>query len=266
MGKTVSQSQSKVNHKKLTIGKLLTRIGLGILAVILIIYLGRNFLIKTAIQTGVQKALGMKVSIAEFKLDLIPVGKLEIKGLTVYNPPGFQGESLIKIPYIRADFDLAPFLIGKFHFKYLDLNINEVNLIKNRNKELNLNRIQTIASTGSKSPPKSAPNKPTAIRINELILTIDHVNYIDYTGQNPKQRRIRLGIYRERFANLKSVDDIVKVVVVRVVYKAGLYNLGLPIRALGSGINQIGNSIGDKLNKSSKGVDKFFNKLFKKKK
>jgi uncharacterized protein involved in outer membrane biogenesis len=263
MGNTVSQSQSKV-HNKGAAGKLITRIVLGIIAFIVLIYLGRNFLIKTAVQIGVQKALGMKVSIAQFRLDLFP-GKLEIKGLTVYNPPGFEGEALTRIPYIRADFSLLPLLAGKFHFKYLDLNIDEVNLVKNRNKELNLNRVNAIASAGSKSPPKApANNKPASIRINELILTINHVNTIDYSKRHPKQHRIRLGIYRERFANLRSVDDIVKVVVVRVVYKAGLYNLGLPIRALGSGISRIGNSIGNGLNKSSKGVDKFFNKLFKK--
>lgn len=263
MEKAVSQSQSKVPNQS-TAGKRITKIVLGIIAFIFLVYLGRNFLIKTAVQIGVQKALGMKVSIAEFRLDLFP-GKLEIKGLTVYNPPGFEGEALTRIPYIRADFDLLPLLIGKFHFKYLDLNINEVNLVKNRNKELNLSRIQAIASAGSKNPPQTSANsKPTSIRINELILTINHVNYIDYTKRHPKQQRIWLGIYRERFANLRSVDDIVKVVVVRVAYKAGLYNLGLPLRTLSSGITQFGNSIGNGLNKTSKGVDKFINKLFTK--
>lgn len=265
MENTASQSQNKVHTQqpKTTAGRRITKIILGTLAFILLIYLGRNFIIKTAIQIGVEKALGMKVTISGFRLDLFP-GNLEIKGLTVYNPPGFEGEALVQIPYIRADFDLLPLLAGKFHFRYLDLNINEVNLVKNRNKELNLNRIQAIASAGTKSPPQvPADSQPTSIRINELILTINHVNYTDYTKRHPKQQRIWLGISRERFSNLRSVDDIVKVVVVRVVYKAGLYNLGLPLKALSSGFSQIGHSIGDGLNKTSKGVDKFFKGLFK---
>jgi uncharacterized protein involved in outer membrane biogenesis len=264
MANAASRSQSTAPHKR-SFGKLLRWVVLGLIGFLVLIFLGRNIIIKTAIQIGVQKALGMKVNIAGFSLDFFP-GKLEIKELTVYNPPGFEGEALTRIPYIRADFDLATLLAGNFHFKYLDLNIEEVNLVKNRNKELNLNRIQTIAQAGSKSPPQTPANtKPASIRINELILTINHVNYIDYSKDHPKQQRIRLGIYRERFTNLRGVDDIVKIVVVRIVYKAGLYNLGLPFRALSSEISHIGNSIGNSLNKTGKQVDKFFNHLFKKK-
>jgi uncharacterized protein involved in outer membrane biogenesis len=264
MEKLVLPSRRNVHNQKPKVANILIQIVFGIMAVILLIYLGRNILIKTAIRIGVQKALGMKVSMAGFKLDLFP-GKLEIKGLTVYNPPGFAGEALTRIPYIRADFDLLPLLAGQFHFKYLDLNINEVNLVKNRNKELNVNRIQAIATAGSKSPSKTpASNKPASIRMKELVLTINHANYTDYTKRHPKQKRIWLGIYREKFTNLRSVDDIIRVVVVRVAYKAGLYNLGLPLKVLNSGISQFGNSVGNQLNKTSKGVDKFFNKLLKK--
>jgi uncharacterized protein involved in outer membrane biogenesis len=264
MGKVPAQTSRKPAARvrpKGRLGKLLITIILGIFTLIAVAYLNRNFLIKTAVEIGVRKALGMKVSITELKLDLFP-GRLEIKGLTVYNPPGFEGESLAKIPKIAAEFELLPFLGGKFQFRNLELNIYEISIIKNTHKELNLNRIQTIAAAGS-GPSKTPPpnSKPASIRIDQLILTVDHVKYMDYSKSHPKENRIWLGIYRERFYNLRSIDDIVRVVVVKVVLKAGLNNIGLPFRNLSSGIRHVGKSIQTGVKKSSTGVGNFFKKI-----
>jgi len=263
MGKTVSRSKTTARKSKISIGKIAVLVILGLLALILLVYLGRNFLIKTVVAIEVQKAMGMKVAINQLDLELFP-GELEIKGLTVYNPPGFEGEALVKIPSIDAEFDLPTLLAGKFHFRYLNLNINEFNIVKNYNKELNLNRIQAIVKANSGPATTPANNKSTSFRIDQLVLTLSHVNNLNYSKRHPSVQRIPLGIYRERFYNLRSIDDIVKLVVVRVVLKAGLYNLGLPLRALDAGFSHAGNSIGNGINNTTRGVNRFFKKIFKK--
>lgn len=237
-----------------TMGKILIQIFIGILAFIMLVYLGRNFIIKTAVEIGVRKSLGLNVHITSLKLNFSPV-KLEIKGLVIYNPPGFQGEVLCRIPYLEANFDLKTILAGKLHLKYLDLNIDEVSLVKNQNKELNFNRIKTIAAANSgPSSRTSPPSKSPKFQINLLVLTIEHIKYIDYSKIHPKEHSIGLGIYRERFTNLHSIDDIVRLVAVQVVMKAGLYNIGLPFRSLENGI-QTG------VKKTTTGIGSIFKKL-----
>ena len=263
MGKTVSQSKTTARKSKNSIGKIAILVIIVILAVILLVYSGRNFLIKTVVAIEVQKAMGMKVTINQLDLELFP-GKLEINGLTVDNPPGFEGEALVKIPYIDAEFDLPTLLAGKFHFRYLNLNINEFNIVKNKYKELNLNRIQAIAKANSGPAQTPANNKPVSLRIDQLVLTLNHVNNLNYSKRRPSIQRIPLGIYREKFYNLRGMDDIIKVVVTRVVLKAGLYNLGLPLRSLNAGITHAGNLIGKGVNKTTRGVNQFFKKIFKK--
>ena len=110
MGKTAISRKSTTG---IHFGRIFTFIAVGLVAFFLLLYLGRNFIIKTVVEMGVHQATGMKVTINKLDLELFP-GKLEIQGLTVYNPPGFEGTSLIQIPYIDAEFDLATLLAGNF--------------------------------------------------------------------------------------------------------------------------------------------------------
>ena len=50
---------------------------------------------------------------------------------------------------------------------------------------------------------------------------------------------------REEFENLTSVNQIVRVIVVRVITKSGLKNIGVAVGALANGLKNVGGETGE---------------------
>lgn len=253
------------------------RIGLIVCSVILLglflLYTGRNWLVKTMVERVVQQNLGMTVAIGNLQLDPWH-GHLEITDLKVFNPHGFEHAgvptTLARIPSIRIRFDLAAFFLKhRVHLTDLELNLYEAGIVKNWRGELNLNRIQSLANQGTKQAPpkpvsKTAKPEQLSFRIDRLVLTATQVVYEDYSKAKPKTFRIRLGINQEQFANLDSLDEVVRIVVSRVVVKAGLYNLGLPLKNLTQGVKQAGGTLTHGLKKAATDADRFLKGIIKK--
>ena len=256
-----------------TTGKrIILMICLILLVLLLLLYSCRNWLVKTVVERVVRQNLGVTVNIGSLRLDPWH-GDLAITDLIVYNPPGFDHANtpttLARIPSIRIQYDLPAFFQkNKLHLTYLELNLYEMSIIKNRRQEFNLNRIQSLAGGSAKQAASRqvSAEKPQGLefQIDRLTLTATQLMYLDYSKAKPKTLRIKLGIYQERFTNLNSLDDLVRVVAARVVAKAGLYNLGLPFRHLSQGVEKAGGRISSGLRKAAAGADHFLKGIIKK--
>lgn len=72
-----------------------------LVAVVIVLNLSKNFLIKTAIEHAAIRTTGLSVDIQDLNLSLLS-GQLAIKGLIVGNPPGFQLPQMARVAELEA--------------------------------------------------------------------------------------------------------------------------------------------------------------------
>jgi uncharacterized protein involved in outer membrane biogenesis len=213
--------------------KIFLWVAIVVVAVVVVALVGRNLLIKQGLQSGVKKSLGTELAIGKINVGLLR-SDIRVEGLTVYNPEGFEGE-LAALPLIFVDYELAPMFKDRIHLSEVEVNINEIAVVKNKNGEVNLTRLKPISEKKDeeKAPEEEKPKKEWEMQIDRLLLTIDHIKFVDYSaGGEPEVVEIPIGIDREEFRDLDSMDEIVQVVVLRVILKAGLANIGIPLEDL----------------------------------
>jgi hypothetical protein len=217
-----------------------------VLLAILVISLSLDSMIKAGVETGVQQALGLDLKIEKLTVGILSAS-IRIEGMTVGNPEGFGGESLAKIPLIHIDYKLSPIFSKKMHCPLVEVNVEEVSVVKNKDGEVNLNRLKAIADEmiGSEEPGTEPEPSPEVageyqIQIDKLYLTLSHVRYKNLAEADGKDRKMELGLNREEFRDLTSIDQIVQVVILKTVTAAGLANIGVAVNKITGGLKTIG--------------------------
>lgn len=215
----------------------------GIVLILLVVLLSLDLMIKSGVELGVRRSLGLELKIDNLDVSLLDTA-IRIEGMTLGNPDGFEGESLAKIPLIHVDYELGPLFSNKMHCSVIELNVEEVAVIMNKNGEVNLNRLKAIIDEmcneqpGTKSEEKPKEEAAYEIKVDKLYLTLGSVRFMDLA--KGKERNFDLGLNREEFTDLQSVEEIVKVVVVRTVTAAGLANTGVAVDKLTGGLKNVG--------------------------
>lgn len=258
---------------------ILVCIGL-VIGLVVALVVARNSIIKTGIEQGTKHAVGLETSIEGLNIGLASTD-FEIKGLNVSNPEGFkQYPTLAKIPLIYIDYNLDAFMQKKIHFTKIELNLEEVAIVKSKDGKVNLKELAALGQSDSapEKAPEEEPSKPAPeIKIDQLVLSIERVKYMDYSGDKPKERTINIGLKDETFENVDDINAVVKIIVLKVITQTGLTNLNLAIDTLSEGLTdvlkaadlkvlkdvtsgvtdqtkKIGSQLGEGLSKGTKGV------------
>jgi hypothetical protein len=215
--------------------KLFLGIVVFLVAILVILLLGRNFLIKHIVQLGAKNSLGM-----EIKIDKLNVGLfrsfIRIDGLKVYNPKGFEGEVLATVPLIYVDYEPVSILKRKLHCNQIEININEIAIIKNQKGELNLNKLRAIgkSSKGTSENNDKEKKGEKEVKIDQLILTFDHIKFINYSGRKrPREIKIAIGLDHQKFENFSSVKEVIQLIILKALMYAGLQNIEVIKKGIG---------------------------------
>ena len=111
-------------------------------------------------------------------------------------------------------------------------------VIKNQTGESNISRLTSVskAKTEAKEEKqeleKAKSSQELKFFVETLVLTIRRVKFQDQTNPLIGEKTIDLRINQEIVHSLSSPADIVRLVVLRVIYKAALGNLGVPVDLL----------------------------------
>ena len=244
--------------------RFLLRAGLAALALLVILLLAHNLLIKQGARAAVKAALGVEIEIADLDVGMFE-SRIRIKGLTVHNPEGFGTEPLAVIPLIDVDYELKSLFQRKLHCTAIELNVHELVAVKNARGEINLNRLKAIAEEGREEAPPApeAPSEPMEMRIDRLTLTIDQVRYVTLAKDgSASTKTIPIGLDHEVLSNLAGPGDIVKALVWKGLKAAGLKGIGVAmdqlqktlVRKGAEGMEEAVKSGMDKLKDGSKGL------------
>jgi uncharacterized protein involved in outer membrane biogenesis len=203
----------------------------GIIVVIVVLLLiFKNILIKMAVEEGTKKVTGLELTIGAIDVGLL-APKVDITDMRLLNPPGFSDKVMIDIPKFFVNFELASFFKNRAHFRTVELNLNELMVVRNKERKLNLDALTAL---GKKKQQGEKPveqkgakqeKKPMQLTIDKLMLKIGKVVYKDYSlGETPFTKTFTIGI-NEVFRNVTDPNDLVKLIIVRALEGTGIAQL-----------------------------------------
>ena len=161
------------------------------------IFLTNRYLQTPAFKEEVLKAareeLGADVRIDDFKVSLF--SGVELRGVTIANPPGFTGNLLTAEAFV-LHYHLLPLLHHRVEIEQLSLDKPVITLSQNDSKEWNYNSIGAKESATNQLPvagktpptapaasPKSPGNVPMDIVLSKLSLTKGAVTLVSGTNK-----------------------------------------------------------------------------------
>jgi hypothetical protein len=200
---------------------------IGIVAVLVVLAIAKDQIIKSVVMSQGSQILGAKIH-----LDSLDVGlfkqSIRIKGLKVYNPPGFPNEVMVDIPEISVDADIPSIMKGKLHLPLVIVNLNEMVLIKNKEGKLNVDSLKVVEKKGAtkeEKTPQGKASKPVPMQIDQATLNLGKVVVKDYTkGEPPSIQGYDIGVRNKTFKNITSAEQFVTLVLVQAMGPTALKN------------------------------------------
>ncbi|OGX33741.1 MAG: hypothetical protein A3C36_00555 [Omnitrophica WOR_2 bacterium RIFCSPHIGHO2_02_FULL_52_10] len=210
-------------------GKIV-RILIILAAIIGLLFLFKNTIIRVAVEKGVETATGLPMKIGKFDLSFTN-SQVGIWGLELLNPSGFPDKVMFHAPEIFVDYHLGDTIRGNIHLEDMRLNFDQLTIIKNAQGKMNIDTLkpqkQEQQSKGESQGTKKgeAGQKIPDIQIDHLSLKVGKVVYKDYSqGGEPAVQEYNVNI-SEEFKDIKDVQGLVGAIVSRTVSKTALSSL-----------------------------------------
>ena len=217
--------------------KFLGAVLIVILAAVVFLIVAKDWVLKAAIELGVTRMTGFETTVEDLKYDFPSI--IQIKGLTIRNPSGFNHKTFADIPEIYISLALKDLLKAKMlHLPEVRLNIQEVNIEKRADAISNIELLSSVGGKGQAqgtTPASSGEKKPMMpFLLEKLVLTIRNVSYEDRSGlvgaagsvvPVPKSLTVDLNVREEVFTNIRDPLLLVNVILVKILNSATLGRL-----------------------------------------
>lgn len=220
--------------------KALKLIVLSLVALTLVGVLSRNQLIKMEARRLLAEQTGFGLEIGRLKTHLLS-SRAELLDVVVRNPPDFPESTAFVIKRVFVDIDPWALFRRETHVTSMELEISRVVIVRNREGEINLQRLSGKSSSSASGPPKGSPTPPPGapkpspsdsppapatekperpFRVDRLRLKIGAIEYHDYRGGgDPSITQLDLKVDREH-TNITSTRDIGNLVMAGVMESA----------------------------------------------
>ena len=110
------------------------------------ILLAKDACVKHLVQTKTMEKLGVDMTIGTLKVRILR-GSLYAEEVTIANPQGFEEVALAHIPRFFVDCDLCSLLGSEKRLEKMEVHVNEIGIVKNRQGELSLNRLKEVGES-----------------------------------------------------------------------------------------------------------------------
>lgn len=196
-----------------------------ILAVIIILSLSKDLIIKIFVEKGVRAATGLNMGIRYFHAGIFR-SAVSIRGLRIYNPPQFKDVVMADLPEIYVSYDLPAILRGKLHLRVLRIHLKKFVVVKNAAGELNLNALKVVKAGGAGAVSAGAEKgSPPNILIDSFELKIEKAYYKDYTTPGKPSIREYAVDLNERYSDVDDPYAVVSIIVVKTLSSTSIGSL-----------------------------------------
>jgi len=183
--------------------KWLFRLALLMVALIIVLVLSKDAIMKAVAEQRIRARTGMEVKIGRLSIGILsPV--VTIENLKLYNRPEFGGAPFVDMPELHVEYNRAALRQRKLHITLMRFNLAELNVVKNEAGQTNL--VSLMARPDAKEYQKRARDFDFA-GIDVLNLSLGKVRFLDL--KDPRQNgALDLGVKNQVFRNVNSEGDV----------------------------------------------------------
>jgi len=188
---------------------------LGIVVFFLVcIAIFKNQIVKSVVTRAAVTVIGTPVHMDSFSFSILK-SSIHISGLKIYNPSGFPPEGmLVSCSKINVIYDRAALFKRKLHLVFLEIELDEMGLTKNKEGELNVDSLKVAQ--------QSEPSKPMPMQIDLLTLGIGRIVYKDYSaGTEPAVRVQDVNIHKS-YKDITNAQQLAVLILAEPVKAAGI--------------------------------------------
>lgn len=213
------------------------KILLIILITFILLCLFRDVLIKKGLVFVGEKIAGTTITLDHFSMSLMKQS-IRLQGLKIYQPQGFTQQVMVNVPLVSVQWRMMEMLKGKgLHFSLVELDIQELTVIKNSAGEMNFNALKVVKEQQSKNP-LSFLKEDSAVdmKFDLVRLNIGKVVSMDIDQQQKILNIKEMNIYlkNKEFKRVDSLPSLCALVMVEAVGTSFLKNTVINIKGISS--------------------------------
>jgi uncharacterized protein involved in outer membrane biogenesis len=188
--------------------KLLMSFGIGLVVLLVVLFLARNFIARKSVEIGAEKMTGFPLTIGSVDVGMFS-GKLDVHDVKLMNPPEFPEKMFVDMPQLSIDYRLSSMLSGAPHINDMLVDIKQLVITQNDKGESNAMKLKGVVSSGGGS---------TKYRVDKLRIHVGTVTMID---RSRKTRDIPLNV-NATYNNITDSTDIMRLVLLTVATQVRL--------------------------------------------
>jgi AsmA family len=186
---------------------------LFILLIILVIsgVLLLDTIVKEVTEYRIRRETGLDVKIGKMQVGIFN-SKVTIENLIIYNSAEFGGSPLVDMPELHVEYDRDALFSRKLHCKLVRFNLARLNLVEDKNGNLNVAQLQkrlqqTSGNTQPASTNKTSKGDFQFTGIDTLNLTLGKATVLKM--KQPKDvLEIKMDIQNQVLTNVQTVQDL----------------------------------------------------------
>src|SRR5882724_944013 len=219
--------------------KLLWMAPVGLIVLLAVLFLSRNVIARVSVEIGAKKVTGFPLKIGSVDVGLFS-GKLDVRDLTLMNPPEFQEKMFVDMPQLYVDYRLGSMLSGAPHINDMLINIKQLVIVKTDKGDSNAMKLKGVVSSGGGS--KSS----TKYQVDQLRIQVGTVTIKDYSRAKPTERTLTLNLQRT-YKNISDSTDITRLVLLSIAGSVPLPDIGIKPEDLKKGLGSVTDAAGGAL-------------------
>ena len=190
--------------------KWLFRLSFLLVLLIVALVLGKDAILKAAVERQIRAQTGMDVKIGRLSAGLFsPV--VTIENFRLFNTPEFGGTAFVDIPELHVEYDRLALTRRKLHITLLRFQLAELNIVKN---EVGHTNIVSLMNPAAPQRPRNHTRADIEFTgIDVLNLSLGKVRLLDLKDRK-KSGELYLGLRDQVFRNVKSESDLLGVLFV----------------------------------------------------
>jgi len=234
--------------------KLLWMVPAGLIVLLVVLFLSLNFIARVSVEIGAKKITGFPLKIGSVDVRLFS-SKLDVRDLTLMNPPEYQEKMFVDMPELYIDYRLRSMLSGAPHINDMLINIKQLVIVKTAKGDSNAMKLKGVVSGGdSKSSAK--------YQVDQLRIQVGTVTIKDYSHAKPIERTLTLNLHRT-YKNISDSTDITRLVLLTIAGNVPLPDLGIKTDDLKKDLGNVTDQAGQALKGAGDAIGGLFDGINK---
>lgn len=213
--------------------KFLPKLLIGLVILLVALYVVRNYVARKSVEVGVEKVTGFPMEIGSVNVGLF-TSKVDVRNIKLMNPAGFEEKLFVDMPQLYVDYRFGSMLTGKPHVNEMLVDIKQLVIVKNAKGESNAMKLKGVVSSGDSS---------TKYAVDTLHLKVGTVTIKDYSRGKPSERNVAANL-DATYKNLTDSTDISRLVLLTVMSKVPLPDIGIKAEDLKKGLGNVTTAAG----------------------